>query len=74
MKNDTITIMNDTPKLPNVPLRVPRKDAYIQLRLTPDLKKALDQLAKANGVTVARLFEYALAQTYPELKDHLPKL
>ena len=71
MQNDTITIMNDKPKLS---LKVARKDTVIQFRLTPELKQALDQLAKDKGVTVARLFEYSLAQTFDELKAYLPKL
>ena len=66
MQNDTIGLMDE--------LRLSRKDAVIQFRLTPELKKALDELAKAKGVTVARLFEHSLANTFEELKPYLPQL
>lgn len=50
-----------------------KKDAWIQLRISRELQKALQEIAKAEGVPVTRLVLKALAKQYPELVDIIIK-
>ncbi len=60
MKNDILVTM--------------KKDVVMQIRITPDAKKALDKIAKDKNVSLTRLIEHALVQQYPELEKALPSL
>lgn len=58
MKNDIIATM--------------KKDVLVQIRITAETKKALDKLAKDKNTSLTRLIEFALAQQFPEIAEHLP--
>lgn len=46
-----------------------KKDQLIQIKVTPELKQALEQLATEQNIATSRLLLIAVAKQYPELVD-----
>lgn len=46
-----------------------KKDQLIQIKITPELKQALDKLATKQQIATSRLLLIAVAKQYPELVD-----
>jgi uncharacterized protein (DUF1778 family) len=53
MNNDTMQTM--------------QKDAFIQVKISKELQKALQELAQVQGLPVSKLVLTSLAEKYPEL-------
>lgn len=53
---------------------VSMKKETIQFRVSPETKKALDELAKQKNTTVTRLLEHAIQSQFPEIAKYLPSL
>lgn len=53
---------------------VSMKKETIQFRVSPETKKALEDLAREKNTTVTRLLEHALQSQFPEIAKHLPNL
>lgn len=50
-----------------------KKDALVQIKITPELKDKLVEIAEQQGITVSRLFIVTIAKVYPELVDIILK-
>lgn len=59
MNNDILTTM--------------KKDALVQIKITPELKEKLQAIADEQGITLSRLFIVTIAKQYPELVDIILK-
>lgn len=46
-----------------------KKNQLIQIKVTPELKQALDKLANKEHIATSRLLLIATAQQYPELVE-----
>lgn len=44
-----------------------QKDAFIQVKISKELQKALQELAQVQGLPVSKLVLTSLAEKYPEL-------
>lgn len=59
MQNDILTTM--------------KKEAWIQLRISKELQKALQDISQREGLPITRVVLSALAKQYPELVDIILK-
>lgn len=50
-----------------------KKDALVQIKITPELKERLQKIADEQGITLSRLFIVTIAKQYPELVDIILK-